>query len=408
MSTPGTTLFIEAFGGMAGDMFLAALLDLEHPLFTLEDLRALLPSIAPAEATLEVERAWRGSLSGCLLHVRVAEADLPHRGLSDCLALVESSSLTPRARARAAAIFECIAAAEATVHGCSVDEVHFHEVGAVDALIDVCGAALALDRIGVERVYALPPFAGGGSVQCAHGEMPVPAPGTAQIMRGLPMQLAREGGERLTPTGAAILATCTDVFEAPGTFSTDRIGYGAGQRDPDSGPPNLVRVQLGRQVSGLQADRTAWMMEVNLDDMSGEELGFLIEGLRGCNALEVWSSRVQMKKNRPGVVVSALCREWHRSEIQDFVFAHSPTTGVRWMRYERAEYTRETLEVEIDGHPVRVVLRSSPASDAPVGPLDLSPEFDDLAALARVSGRPIRDLERRAIDEARRKIAGRE
>jgi hypothetical protein len=406
MSTSGSTLFIEAFGGMAGDMFLAALLDLEHPLFSLEDLRALLPSLVPGEASLEVERAWRGSLSGCLLHVRVPQADQPHRGLSECLALIESAALSPRAQERAAAIFDCIARAEAAVHGCSVEEVHFHEVGAVDALIDVCGAALALDRLGIERIYALPPFAGGGRVQCAHGEMPVPAPGTAQIMRGLPMQLAREGGERLTPTGAAILATCADVFEAPGLFSSAHIGYGAGHRDPDSGPPNLVRVQLGGQVGGLQADRTAWMMEVTLDDMSGEELGFLIEGLRGCNALEVWSSQVQMKKDRPGVIVSALCRERHRAEIQEFAFAHSTTMGVRWMRYERAEYSRETLEIELDGHPVRVVLRSAPVSDAPVGPLDLSPEFDDLAALARISGRPIRDLERRAIAEARRQIGG--
>jgi len=201
-----TTLHLEAFGGMAGDMLLAGLLDLGDPRFTLDDLRELAAALVGDEAQLDLERVLRGGLEASLLTVRTPESDrAPPRHLADCLALIESAPLSDAAKGRASSVFRRIAEAEARVHGCGVEEVHFHEVGAVDALIDVCGAALALDHLGIERVVGPPPLAGSGTVRCAHGEMPVPAPGTAEIMRGRTMVHGGEG-ERLTPTGAALFA----------------------------------------------------------------------------------------------------------------------------------------------------------------------------------------------------------
>ena len=404
----GATLFLEPFSGMAGDMLLAALLDLRDPRFTIEDLRGLAEALVPGEARLEVERAWRGSLSGLLLTVTTAESGtVPHRGLADCEALIERSPLPPHAKRRAASVFRRIAGAEARVHGTTADAIHFHEVGAVDALLDVCGAALALERLGIDRVLATPPVLGSGTVACAHGEMPVPAPGTAEILRGLPVRPGGGSGERLTPTGAALLAEYVERFEPPEVFVASAIGYGAGHRDPPDGPPNVLRVQLGEErIAGGCA--IAWLLELNLDDMSGEEIGFLVRRLREAGALEAWTAPVQMKKDRPGVIVSALCREATRAALEAAAFAHSTTLGVRWSRFERTECERETLEVELLGRRVRVRRRIRPGAgpQAPPVEADLSPEYDDLEALARETGLPLRDLERAAVEAALGRVGG--
>ncbi len=396
MSEP-TTLYIEPFSGMAGDMFLAALLGLEDPRFVLGDLESLADALVPGEAKLTLEVAWRGSLSGRMLTVVTPESvRAPHRGLADCLGIISRSPLTSSARERAGNVFRRIALAEAAVHGTTVEQIHFHEVGAVDALIDVCGAAFALDRLCVRRVFATPPLTGTGTVRCAHGEMPVPAPGTAEIMRGLPMVIGGGGGERLTPTGAALLAEYVDEFRSPEHFVAARIGYAAGHRDPREGPPNILRVQLGTARAGGPGAH-AWLMELNLDDMTGEEVGHLVALLRERGALEVWSAPVQMKKDRPGVVISALCRAELRRDLEAAVFANSSSLGVRWILCERTELDRSERRLEFAGHSVRVKLRHGAG---PLGVLDVSPEFDDLAALARELGRPLRDLEREIVNRA--------
>jgi len=387
-------LYIEPFSGLAGDMFLAALLALEDPRFVLRDLEELADALLPGVVRLSTEVVWRGSLSGLMLTVSTPESELPpHRGLSDCLEMIAASPLSPAARARASKVFRRIAEAEARVHGTTVDAIHFHEVGAIDALVDICGAAHALERLGVRRVLATPPLTGTGTVRCAHGEMPVPAPGTAEIMRGLPMVVGGGGGERLTPTGAALLAEYVDEFRAPELFVASRIGYAAGHRDPREGPPNILRVQLG-MLGGSEHRVGAWLMEVNFDDMTGEELGHLLQILRERGALEAWSAPVQMKKDRPGSVVSALCRADRRQDLEQAIFAHSSSLGVRWLCCERTELEREQREVELAGGRVRVKVR---LGANPLGHFDVSPEHDDLARLSRESGRPLRELEREVV-----------
>lgn len=395
-------LYIEPFAGMAGDMFLAALLDLDDPRFTLEDLRALAARLVPGEARIELEIAWRGNLSGKKLTVETPEsAHPPHRGYKDIESIVRSVDLPERVIERALAVFRRIAIAEGRVHGCSPDEVHFHEVGAVDTIVDVVGAAFALERLGVEHVHSSAPLTGTGTVRCAHGEMPVPTPATLEILRGREMLIAGGAGERLTPTGAAILAEFAPTFGALAQFTPTRIGYGAGHRDPKDGPPNILRVQLGRIAAASASSSsptTVWLAEVNLDDMTGEELAFAAEQVFAAGALDVWTAPIVMKKGRPGVVLSALVRAEHRAQLDSALFSSTSTLGVRWRQLERTECARRIVDVSVEGRLVRVKLRTRPG--AAVTERDVSPEHDDLAAWARESGRSIRELERAAIQSA--------
>jgi uncharacterized protein (TIGR00299 family) protein len=402
------TLYIEPFSGMAGDMFLAALLDLGDPRFTLEDLRELAHALVPGECTIELETAWRGNLSGKLLTVRTSESERPpHRRLADIGRLIAGSPLSPAARERSLSVFARIADAEARVHGTTPDRIHFHEIGAVDTLVDVCGALFALERLGVASVLAEPPVTGTGTVQCAHGEMPVPAPAVAELMRGRPISVRGGGGERLTPTGAALLCELVGRFDAPGDFVCERIGYGAGARDPQVGPPNILRVQLGRagaHATGGAAplEPAVLQMEVNLDDMTGEEIAHAARALREAGALDVWSVASTMKKERPGVVLSALCRAEERSAIERALFEHTTTLGVRWLACARTECARRTVEVDLSGASVRVKVRERPGDPGarPFDARDLSPEHDDVARAAAQLRIGLREAERRAIDLA--------
>jgi hypothetical protein len=386
-------LHIDPFGGMAGDMFLAALLDLRDEAFRLEDLRRFAESIVPGECELATREVRRGALRGLWLDVRTSErADPPERHLSELCELLGRSSLGRDALARATGILERLARAESEVHGIDVEEVHFHEIGAVDTLIDVGGACLALERLGIAEVRSSVAFVGGGSVESAHGTLPVPTPGTAALLRGFPI-VRGAGGERVTPTGAALLTGLGGFAEGSSPSQTVRaIGYGAGSRDPEAGPPNLVRVSLSEDDAGAGLPRAAvWLLETNLDDATGEEIGFLVGELRRAGALDVWTSHVQMKKDRPGVIVSLLARPAEREAFEELLFRHSTTLGVRSTRWERAELARSEALVQVQGRGVRVKVARRGAG--PLRPADLSPAFDDVAELARATGRPLREVE---------------
>ncbi len=398
-----TLLLVEPFGGLAGDMFLAALLDLEDPRFGLDELRGLAQRLVPGECSLELRRARRGAFEAAHLEVATPETvQPPHRHLADLLALLEGADLPERPRQRAEAVLRRLAEAEARVHGIPVEEVHFHEVGAVDTLVDVCGVVLALELLGVERVLATPPLAGSGSVRCAHGEMPVPVPAVAELMRGRPLRHGGEG-ERLTPTAAALLAELVDEFCADATLRSEAVGYGAGTRDPEQGPPNLARVQLCASTAQPGARREAWLLDVQLDDVTGEELAWCLAALREAGALDAWTTPVQMKKGRPGVQLSALCRADERQGLEAVLFERTQTLGLRWTRVERTECERELREVELEGQRVRVKVRHRPdyPGRSPFGERDLSPEHDDLARLCAVTGWTLREAERRVLERCR-------
>ena len=407
-----TTLLIEPFGGLAGDMFLAGLLDLGDPRFELRQLEQLAEALVPGECRLVATEVQRGGLRGTRLEVVTPEsAEAPHRHLAELVALLEGAALPPAVFARARAVLERIAVAEGRVHGIDKHAVHFHEVGAVDTLIDVAGAALALELLGVTRVFSTPPLAGEGTLHCAHGELPVPAPGTAEIARGMPLVLGGGPGERLTPTGAALLAEFVDAFELPGVFRAERLGTGAGTRDPQQGPANLCRIQLGESLQSspagtATASATVTLLEFNLDDTTGEEIGFCVGELRAAGALEVWTAAVQMKQDRPGVIVSALVRPGGERALERVAFEHTPTLGVRRSTWQRTECERDSFEVELAGEVVRIKRRLRPGSTGALGPADLSPEYQDLARVARATGRSLRELEREAVGLALRHVSG--
>lgn len=395
-----TSLLIQPFGGLAGDMFLAALLDLGDPRFTLRHLQEFCQELLPGEFELAAERTMRRSIGATRLIVETPEtAHPPHRHLSDLLALANGARLSATGVQRVEAALRAIGEAEARVHGVPVEDVHFHEVGAVDTIIDVCGAAFALDCLGVDRIFATAPFVGGGTVDCAHGTMPVPVPAVVELMGSRPMLRATDGGERLTPTGAAILASWTLPAPNEFAFSATATGYGAGTKDPREGRPNLTMVSL----SEASAECTEALLEfaVNLDDATGEELGLLLEGLREAGALDVWCTPIQMKKGRPGHLVGMLAPASSERALARIVFGRSPSLGLRSYPVRRIECDREFFSVELAGRAVRIKRRVRPA-DAPEGAgFDLSPEFDDLAAIARETGQSLRELEALALAAAR-------
>jgi uncharacterized protein (TIGR00299 family) protein len=389
---------IEPFGGFAGDMFLASLLDLGDSRFQLQDLQRMAAALVPGEAQLEATPVKRGAFAGTHLSVRTTEsADPPHRHLSHLREILFGADLAPEVQERTYRVLERLAEAEGRVHGLQPEEVHFHEVGAVDTLIDLCGAFFALQRLEVTDVFASPPLTGTGSVTCAHGEMPVPVPAVVEIMRGRPMRIGGGDGERLTPTGAALLAELVDSFECPGLYQAEAIGMGAGTRDPDHGPANMVRVQLSLQE--LSGTTTVSCLEVHLDDASGEEVGWCLAGLRAADALDVWCSSVQMKKGRPGFLLSALCREEDRPRLEAVIFERTSSLGLRWSRVERTECERRIECCVVDGVEVRIKVRERPAyvGRSPFSARDVSPEFDDLQVLAEKLGSSLREAEEKAV-----------
>jgi hypothetical protein len=392
---------------MAGDMFLAGLLDLGDERFDLESLRALAEDLLPGEAQLSAKGVLRQGLAGCHLEVRTSETDsIPHRGLQELLNKVAGSRLlNARAQELAGDVLHRLARAEARVHAQTPESIHFHEVGAVDTLIDVCGAAFAMQQLGITRLFVSPPLLGSGTVQCAHGILPVPPPATAELLRGWPVRMGGGGGERVTPTGAAILA-------AWGTPSTDsrqglirRIGYGAGTRDPkrEQGPANLLRVMWGDGDPAPQT-HTIWQMQVNLDDMTGEDVGHCVTLLREAGARDVWTTAIDMKKDRPGVLLSVLVGTDQRDTVEQIAFSHTSTFGVRWSQVDRTECERrfETISIEGEDMPFKIRVRPRPAGDrggAPVklDPCDVFPEFENLRRLAKIWSEPLWEARRRAI-----------
>ena len=389
-------------------MFLGALLDLGVPRRALEEGLAGL-SLGFA---LRVSSVRRGPLRARYVRVEVpgaprraergasrrGHAHHPHPGhgrrYAEIRRLLARARLEPDVRARAQAIFAALAEAEARVHGVRVDQVHFHEVGAVDALVDVTGAALALAHLGVERVTASPVALGHGSVETAHGRLPLPAPATLELLRGVPTVPAHVAWETVTPTGAAILRTVVEEFRPLPAMTVEVVGHGAGDDRP--GPmPNVLRAVLGR-AGGAGRDRVV-SLEANLDDFVPEHFDYLLERLLEEGALDVSLQHVQMKKSRPGFLLRVLARPDRRAALLRRIFAETPTLGVRIFEGDRVVLPREVRRVATPFGRIAVKLAVGPE-----GRLEASAEVDDCRRAARRTGAPLRDVVRAAEEAARR------
>jgi hypothetical protein len=397
-SQRGTVLHLDTFSGAAGNMFLGALLDagLSRKALT-EQLQGL-----GVPHRLVVRNVKRGAIAAKYLDVReikprakskAGHGHHHHRHYSHIRKILDDAKLEASVRERAHAIFRNLAEAEARVHGIPIEKVHFHEVGAVDAIVDVTGAAIALDLLGVDRVTATPVALGHGTVETEHGRLPLPAPATLELLKGIPTVPADVAWETVTPTGAAILRTIVDEFRTLPALTVSAIGHGAGNDRP--GPmPNVLRAILGRE-GGMVQDRVV-CLEANLDDFVPEHFDYVLEQLTAAGALDVSLQHIQMKKSRPGFLLRVIGPVHRRNELAARIVAETTTLGVRIQELDRLILPREIRRVETRYGRIAVKV-----STRPDGQLDHSAEFDDCRRAAAREGVPLRDVIRAAEEAAR-------
>jgi hypothetical protein len=363
----------DCFSGASGDMILGALIDAG---VDVDAIRAGLDSLG-LPIKLAIDRVKRGGIAAT--HARVeAPHEHAHRHLHHIETIIDKGRLTDRQKGLAKGFFRRLAEAEAQVHGIPIEKVHFHEVGALDSIADFVGAAIGLDLLAAERITSRSVPPGSGTVKCDHGVMPVPAPATALLLRGVPLAASTIDTELTTPTGAAILTSVVTEWTDSPTLTVERIGHGAGTKDFLT-QPNVLRLLVGTAagVNPAEAD-TVWVMETNLDDVPGEVIGYTVERLFAAGALDVWTTAVQMKKSRPGVVVSVLADAGKLVGLETILFRETGTLGIRRCRYERTKQPREATVVETPWGPVRIKAGK--------------PEYEDCARIARDRGLPLRDV----------------
>jgi uncharacterized protein (TIGR00299 family) protein len=379
--------YLDCVGGLAGDMLLAALLDAGAEL---ETLRGVPRALGIDEVQIDTERVERQGIGA--LHLRVdAAAGHDHRHYAHIRELVEDAALPAPAREKSLEAFRRLAEVEGRIHGVPPDDVHFHELGSLDTLIDVCGAFVLLEELGVDRVVSSPlPFAR-GFVTAAHGTLPLPAPATLALLEGASIVGVDIEAELVTPTGAAIAATLVERWGSLPPMTLEHVGYGAGTKDFED-RPNVVRVVLGTTVTATSA---VVLVETNLDDFSPELVPDAVERCFEAGALDVWTVPAQMKKGRPGFVLSALARPEAQAAVARALLESTSALGVRVSRLERYELEREERVVEAAGGPIRVK----------VGLLDgrvvnVAPEHDDCATVAKSAGRSVKSVWAEALARA--------
>jgi pyridinium-3,5-bisthiocarboxylic acid mononucleotide nickel chelatase len=390
-------VYFDCFSGISGDMTLGALVDAGC---AVEHLRGELRGLQVSGWELTAEKVWKNGMAATYVRVKT-EDQSKHRSLGAILEILEKSELGARVRERASAIFRKLGEAEARVHDVPLEKIHFHEVGAVDAIVDIVGACIGFETLGIEKFACSALNVGGGTVKMAHGVLPVPAPATANLLQGRPTYSNGVQKELVTPTGAAIVATLCEAFGPQPAMSVGAIGYGAGTADLE-GQPNVLRIMVGEAVGkgeerGAQAgvpfeaqgkpvllDEEIALIEANLDDMNPQIYGYFLEKALGAGALDVYTTPVQMKKNRPGTLLTVLCRPGDTQALMSLIFAETTTFGVRTYRAQRRVLPREWVSVATDYGDVRIKV-----SRVNGRILHVAPEFEDCKKLAEEKDVPL-------------------
>ena len=395
-----TVLYFDCFSGASGDMLLGALIDAGVPL---AEIRRALGSLAVDPDAVWTEPVVRTGIRatkfcvrgepGAHTHAGDHRADHePHRTLAEIAALIDGSALSATGKARAKALFNRLGEVEAAIHGVPLDQVHLHEVGALDSIIDIVGAVHALEYLGADRVVASPLNVGSGSVRAAHGVYPVPAPATLQLLAGAPVYAGPQKAEMVTPTGALLVAGYAAAFGPLPRMTVRTVGYGAGSRDfPDA--PNVLRVVIGEEqaVSDAAPSRVV-VIEAEIDDMTPQLFGVAMDALLAAGALDVFYTSVQMKKNRPGTLLTVIAPPERRVSLTALIFRETTTIGVRYRESEREVLDRETVVVATAVGPIRVKVARQRGEV-----LNVSPEFDDCVRAARAAGRPVKEVQALAV-----------
>jgi pyridinium-3,5-bisthiocarboxylic acid mononucleotide nickel chelatase len=376
--------YFDCFSGISGDMVLGALVDAGADLDRLE---AELRRLPVAGWKIRAEKVRRGAVAATKVHVETEEHH-PHRSLEEILRLIDAAQFPPRIAERARGIFRRLGEAEAKVHAIPVEQVHFHEVGAVDAIVDIAGAAVGFELLGVESFAASALNLGGGRVETAHGMLPVPAPATAELVRGLACYSSGIERELVTPTGAAIVATLAGRSGPLPAMTVEAVGWGAGSAELKE-QPNVLRLFIG----GAAEERAArWneritVIEANVDDMNPQLYGYFAERAMAAGALDVFAAPVQMKKNRPGTLLTVLCEPGAAERLVELVFRETTTIGVRVQEARRRALDREFVTVETPLGPVRMkVARVKGRVE------NVAPEYDDCRRIAEERGVPLKQV----------------
>lgn len=377
-------LHFDCFSGISGDMTLAALIDAG---VDADAIRRGLDSLG-LPIRLEADKVRKGGFAATAVRIDAPD-QARHRHLPQVEEIVRKGALTERQRDLALRIFRRLAEAEAAAHGLPLERVHFHEVGALDSIADIVGVAIALDLLGAQRVTSRPVPTGGGMVQCAHGLMPVPAPGTAALLQGVPLAPCSIQAELTTPTGAAILTTVVQEWLEQPVMTVERIGQGAGRRDLKE-QPNLLRIFVGTAEAPAESDRV-WVLETNLDDLPAEVVGYCYDQLLAAGALDVFSTPIFMKKNRPGVLFSVIAPEALLPALEEILFRETSTFGIRRYPVSRHKLQRKACTVTTPWGEVEGKLGWLEGR-----PPVFSPEYEDCARVARQYGVPLREVYARA------------
>jgi uncharacterized protein (TIGR00299 family) protein len=425
-------LYFDCFAGAAGDMVLGALIDAGLPI---DELRRALGSLAlDTGLAIEAERVSRAGVAATKFRVREHGDDHHqhgahgehgtsphhhehgHHSLAEIERAIARSALSAAGKQRAGELFRRLAEVEADIHQMPVERIHLHEVGALDSIVDIVGAVFALEWFGAEEVVASPLNVGGGSVVCAHGTFPVPAPATARLLAGVPTYSSGAIGELVTPTGALLVTGYARAFGPMPPMRADRIGYGAGDRDMP-GFPNVLRVFLGERVADtsrvsdargssespsttLQGRPTGFetivSLECEIDDMNPQIFGPLMDRLHDAGALDVFYAPVQMKKNRPGTLVTVLAPPERRERLAELLFRETTTIGVRWQEMSRERLERETVNVATPLGQVRVKIARRAGRV-----VNAQPEFEDCERIASARGLPIKEVQAAAMQAYR-------
>jgi pyridinium-3,5-bisthiocarboxylic acid mononucleotide nickel chelatase len=380
--------YFDCFSGISGDMTLGAIVDAGVPI---EVLRAELAKLSVAGYEITALKVNRSGVSATKVHVSLDEKEQPRRHLGEICTIIKGSPLSPTIKQKCVTIFEKLAQAEAKVHGTTPDRVHFHEVGAVDALVDIVGSVIGLDILGVDSIAGSPINLGSGSIKSAHGMLPVPAPATAELLKGIPSYGSSIPFELTTPTGAVILSTLGSSFGPMPLMKFARVAYGAGERDI-AGQPNVLRLMIGDLPAHYSED-TSIIIETNIDDMNPQVYDYLMERLMQQGAHDVYLTPIIMKKGRPAILLSVLTETSNTEAVLDTLFRETSSIGVRILDVGRKKLDREIREVETTYGKVRIKI-SSRGGEV----LTATPEFEDCRKIAEDKHVPLKAV----MEEAKR------
>ena len=374
--------FLDCFSGISGDMFMGALIDAGLPLETLKKCLATLPLRG---YSLDARREEKSHISGTRFSVNVEKGEHGHRGLKEIREIISKGELSRGVKEKSREVFEALAREEGKIHGMPPEEVHFHEVGAVDSIIDIVGTLFGIEFLGIASIYASSLPLGSGFVETAHGRLPIPAPATIALLKGVPVYDSGLKQELVTPTGAALVTGLARSFGPMPSMVVEGVGYGVGTRDLQD-RPNLLRIIIGHEQSEGSVE-TIIQLEANLDDTNPEWLGFLMDRLLEEGALDVLFCPVQMKKNRPGILIQVIGKTHQKDHLMDILFRETTTLGVRFQYSQRRVLQRSEAEIESPWGRIRVkkIIR-------PDGAPFFQPEYDVCREIAEKNHIPIKEI----------------